>query len=78
MSHHCIHNDLVGLDLGILLADCSANVQKHAVCDLKHVRLMHHRQTAPTTLSQLKRAGKLRRHGPTKGGYWEVIGEDNE
>ena len=29
-------------------------------------------------LSQLKRAGKLRRHGPTKGGYWEVIGEDNE
>src|SRR5690606_24008085 len=24
-------------------------------------------------LSQLKRAGKLRRHGPTKGGYWEVI-----
>lgn len=29
-------------------------------------------------LNQLKRAGKLRRHGPTKGGYWEVIGEDNE
>lgn len=29
-------------------------------------------------LNQLKRTGKLRRHGPTKGGYWEVIGEDNE
>jgi ATP-dependent DNA helicase RecG len=26
-------------------------------------------------LAQLKRAGKLRRHGSTKGGYWEVIGE---
>ncbi len=24
-------------------------------------------------LDQLKRTGKLRRHGPTKGGYWEVI-----
>lgn len=24
-------------------------------------------------LTQLKRTGKLRRHGPTKGGYWEVI-----
>ena len=25
-------------------------------------------------LTQLKRTGKLRRHGPTKGGHWEVIG----
>ena len=24
-------------------------------------------------LTQLKRTGKLRRHGPTKGGYWEVM-----
>jgi len=24
-------------------------------------------------LTLLKRAGKLRRHGPTKGGYWEVL-----
>jgi len=24
-------------------------------------------------LNQLKRSGKLRRHGPTKGGHWEVI-----
>lgn len=24
-------------------------------------------------LTQLKRAGQLRRHGPTKGGHWEVI-----
>ena len=29
-------------------------------------------------LNQLKRLGKLRRHGPTKGGYWEVIDEANE
>lgn len=29
-------------------------------------------------LNQLKRAGKLRRHGPTKGGYWEVITEADE
>jgi ATP-dependent DNA helicase RecG len=29
-------------------------------------------------LAQLKRAGKLRRHGSTKGGYWEVIGEAAE
>lgn len=29
-------------------------------------------------LNQLKRTGKLLRHGPTKGGYWEVIGKDNE
>lgn len=27
-------------------------------------------------LNQLKRSGQLRRHGPTKGGHWEVIGED--
>lgn len=26
-------------------------------------------------LTQLKRTGKLRRHGPTKGGHWEVIDE---
>lgn len=26
-------------------------------------------------LNQLKRTGKLLRHGPTKGGHWEVIGE---
>ncbi len=26
-------------------------------------------------LNQLKRTGKLLRHGPTKGGYWEVIDE---
>lgn len=25
-------------------------------------------------LNQLKRTGKLLRHGPTKGGYWEVVG----
>jgi ATP-dependent DNA helicase RecG len=24
-------------------------------------------------LTQLKRSGKLRRHGPTKNGYWEVM-----
>ncbi|MBK1673338.1 AAA family ATPase [Ectothiorhodospira shaposhnikovii] len=29
-------------------------------------------------LNLLKRAGKLRRHGPTKGGYWEVITEADE
>lgn len=29
-------------------------------------------------LNQLKHSGKLRRHGPTKGGYWEVIGEDKQ
>lgn len=29
-------------------------------------------------LNQLKRTGKLLRHGPTKGGYWEVIDEANE
>ncbi|MCE8012703.1 hypothetical protein HBJ58_03950 [Halomonas desiderata] len=29
-------------------------------------------------LNQLQRTGKLRRHGPTKGGHWEVIGEDND
>lgn len=29
-------------------------------------------------LSQLKRAGKLRRHGPTKGGYWEVVTKADE
>lgn len=26
-------------------------------------------------LEQLKKQGRLRRHGPTKGGHWEVIGE---
>ena len=26
-------------------------------------------------IDQLKRTGKLLRHGPTKGGYWEVIDE---
>lgn len=29
-------------------------------------------------LEQLKKQGKLRHVGPTKGGYWEVIGEDNK
>jgi ATP-dependent DNA helicase RecG len=29
-------------------------------------------------LEQLKKQGKLRHLGPTKGGYWEVIGEDNQ
>ena len=29
-------------------------------------------------LNQLKRTGKLRRHGPTKGGHWEVIDEATE
>lgn len=29
-------------------------------------------------LSQLKRTGKLRRHGPTKGGYWEVVTKADE
>lgn len=29
-------------------------------------------------LEQLKKQGRLLRHGPTKAGYWEVIGEDNE
>lgn len=29
-------------------------------------------------LTQLKRTGKLRRHGPTKGGYWEVITKADE
>lgn len=29
-------------------------------------------------LEQLKKQGKLRHVGPTKGGYWEVIGEDNQ
>ena len=29
-------------------------------------------------LNQLKRTGKLRRHGPTKGGYWEVVTKADE
>lgn len=29
-------------------------------------------------LEQLKKQGKLRHLGPTKGGHWEVIGKDNE
>jgi ATP-dependent DNA helicase RecG len=29
-------------------------------------------------LEQLKKQGRLLRHGPTKAGYWEVIGEDND
>lgn len=29
-------------------------------------------------LDQLKRAGKLRRHGPTKGGHWEVMTKADE
>lgn len=29
-------------------------------------------------LEQLKKQGKLRHVGPTKGGYWEVIGEDKQ
>ncbi|QOJ08056.1 ATP-binding protein [Nitrosomonas sp. H1_AOB3] len=29
-------------------------------------------------LTQLKRTGKLRRHGPTKGGHWEVITKADE
>lgn len=29
-------------------------------------------------LEQLKKQGKLRHVGPTKGGYWEVIGKDSE
>ncbi|MFA5630873.1 MAG: ATP-binding protein [Porticoccaceae bacterium] len=29
-------------------------------------------------LEQLKKQGKLRHVGPTKAGYWEVIGKDNE
>ncbi|CBL44291.1 hypothetical protein HDN1F_07080 [gamma proteobacterium HdN1] len=29
-------------------------------------------------IEQLKKQGKLRHVGPTKGGYWEVIGEDKQ
>lgn len=29
-------------------------------------------------LNRLKRTGQLRRHGPTKGGYWEVITRGDE
>ena len=29
-------------------------------------------------LKQLKRSGQLRRHGPTKGGYWEVIDQGKQ
>ena len=29
-------------------------------------------------IRQLKKHGKIRRHGPDKGGYWEVIDTKNK